>query len=157
MVLHFSYFLLCTFNLRCHSDCQPWICTVPRDSFVLDPVNNESITQFFRIRYAAAPAGKAFPCSVSFKFIIDYSSTKNRIPEIRELQLPSYTPGVQLANKQPSMCFQAGVGLAPKTPFRNAVPNTNSTRRLETRSGLTELTGSEDCHFLKYIFELIDM
>ena len=76
----------------------------------------------------------------------------------REPQLPSYTPGVQLANKQPSQCFQATGGSAPKTPFRNAVPNSSSIRRFETRSdSSTEIESSEDCLFLKYIFMLIDM
>jgi Carboxylesterase family len=89
-------------------------------------------------------------------FIIVYSFTGSW--RFREPQLPSYTPGVQLANKQPSECLQAGVGLAPKTPFRNTVLDTSPTRRLETRSvNSTELTGSEDCLFFKYIFELIDM
>ena len=75
----------------------------------------------------------------------------------REPQLPSYTPGVQLADNQPSGCFQAAFGTAPKTPFRNAVPNTSSTRRFETRSdSSTELESSEDCLFLRYVFLIID-
>ena len=28
----------------------------------VDPINNESITHFLGIRYAAAPTGKIFPC-----------------------------------------------------------------------------------------------
>ena len=75
----------------------------------------------------------------------------------REPQLPSYTPGVQLANKQPSECLQAGIGTAPKTSFRNAVPDTSPIRRLETRDSLGVSGDSEDCLFLKYIFMLIDM
>ena len=75
-----------------------------------------------------------------------------------EPQLPLYTPGVQLANKQPSQCFQAKEGTAPKTPFRNATLNISPTRRLETRGvSSTELESTEDCLFLKYIFMLIDM
>ena len=77
----------------------------------------------------------------------------------REPQLPSYTTGVQLANTQPSQCFQAGEGTAPKTPFRNAnytVPYTSLTRRLETRSIDVTVPGtSEDCLFLKYLFRSI--
>ena len=46
----------------------------------LDHVTNEPITQFLGIRYAAAPTGKAFPCFVSFKFIIDCSFTKKQDP-----------------------------------------------------------------------------
>ena len=124
----------------------------------LDPVNNKSITHFFGIRYAAAPTGKGFPCFVVL-FNIDYHSfTKTGSLRFREPQLPSHTPGVQLANKQPSQCFQAGFGTAPKTPFRNAVPNTGSTRRFEIRSdSSTEPESSEDCLFLEYIFMLIDM
>ena len=34
----------------------------------VDPVNNESITHFLGIRYAAAPTGKVFLC-----FALDYS------------------------------------------------------------------------------------
>ena len=82
--------------------------------------------------------------------------TKTGSQRFREPQLPSYTPGVQLANKQPSQCPQAGFGTAPKSPFRNGVPNTSPTRRFETRSdSSTELESSEDCLFLKYIFTLI--
>ena len=52
----------------------------------LDPVNNESITQFLGIRYAAAPTGKASPCFVSVSFTINYfllKASKNRILEIQ--------------------------------------------------------------------------
>ena len=38
----------------------------------LDPVNNESITQFLGIRYAAAPTGKVFPCLVSLILPVYY-------------------------------------------------------------------------------------
>ena len=116
----------------------------------LDRVNNETITHFLGIRYAAAPTGKFSSCFVSF--IIDYSLTikKTGSWRFREPQLPLYTPGVQLANKQPSECLQAGLGTAHKTPFR--VPNTSPTRRFETRS--VDSTQLEDCLFLKYIFML---
>jgi carboxylesterase type B len=114
----------------------------------LDSVNNESITQFLGIRYAAAPTGKVF-----FPYFVSFIPLQKTGPlRFREPQLPPYMPGVQLANKQPSDCIQAGEGTAPKTPFRNAVPNTSpaGTRRLETLSDrLTELEGSEDCLFLK--------
>ena len=47
---------------------------------------------------------------------------------------------------------------APKTPFRDAVPNTSPNRRFETRSvSSTEVESSEDCLFLKYVFPLIDV
>ena len=63
----------------------------------------------------------------------------------REPQLPSYTPGVQLANKEPPECWQAGMGTAPKTPFRDT--------SLKTRA--TEPESSEDCLFLKYIIFIL--
>ena len=116
----------------------------------MDPVNNESITHFLGIRYAAAPTGKASLClSFDYSFTLQTGSRR-----FREPQVPSYTPGVQLANKQPPQCFQApGFGTASKTPFPNAVPNTSPTRRFETRSvSSTEHESSEDCLFLKYIF-----
>ena len=114
----------------------------------LDPVNNESITQFLGIRYAAAPTGKVFPASYCLSSITPSLKTGSR--RFGEPQLPSYTPGVQLANKQPSECFQAGKGAAPKTPFRNAVLNTSPSRSLGPRSvSSTELESSEDCLFLK--------
>ena len=122
----------------------------------LDPVNNETITQFLGIRYAAAPTGKVFfppLLRIVYHRLLLHKKTGSR--RFREPELPSFTPGVQLANKQPSECFQAAPGAAPNTPFRNAVPNTSPTRRLSARS--TDSEGSEDCLFLKYIFMLIDM
>lgn len=49
------------------------------------------------------------------------------------------------------------MGTAPTNPFRNAVPDTSLTRRLETRASLGVSAGSEDCLSLKYVFTLIDM
>ena len=119
----------------------------------LDPVNNETITHFLGIRYAAAPTGKVFTL---LRVVYPSYTVKTGSRRFSEPQLPSYTPGVQLANKQPSECFQAGVGTAPKTPFRNAVPNLNTSL---TSVNSTELAieGSEDCLFLKYIFMFIDI
>ena len=88
---------------------------------------------------------------------MDYSLPMTGSRRFREPQLPSYTPGVQLANKEPSECLQAGTGTAPKTPFHNTVPDTSPIRRLETRDSLGVSGGSEDCLFLKYIFTLIDI
>ena len=117
----------------------------------LDPINNESITHFLGIRYAAAPTGKAFPRFSLFIIRLLLYTRQTGSRRFREPQVPSYTPGVQLASKQPPECFQApGFGNAPKTPFRNAVPNTSPTRRFETRSvSSNELESSEDCLFLK--------
>ena len=61
----------------------------------LDPVNNETITHFLGIRYAAAPTGKV---SLSFKlFINSFITLKTGSRRFREPQLPSFTPGVHLA------------------------------------------------------------
>ena len=68
----------------------------------------------------------------------------------REPQLPLYTPGVQLADKAPPECWQAGMGRAPKTPFRDT---SSLTKRLETRA--IEPESSEDCLFLKYIIFIV--
>ena len=70
----------------------------------------------------------------------------------REPQLPSYTPGVHLADKAPPECWQAGMGRAPKTPFRDTSP-TAPTKRFETRA--IEPESSEDCLFLKYIIFIV--
>ncbi|KAF8801557.1 alpha/beta-hydrolase [Phlegmacium glaucopus] len=94
----------------------------------LDIVNNATNTQFLAIRYAAAPTG----------FL-----------RFREPQLPSYTPGVQLANKQPSQCLQAVVGATPKSPFRNVDSTIPNTKRLQNRNLDVSLPeASEDCLFL---------
>ena len=87
--------------------------------------------------------------SHSNRLLFFFFTIKTGSQRFREPQLPSYTPGVQLANKEPPQCFQAGMATAPKTPFRNTSP----TKRFETRSdSSTELESSEDCLFLKYIF-----
>ena len=69
----------------------------------------------------------------------------------REPQLPSYTPGVQLADKAPPECWQAEMGRAPKTPFRDT---SLTIKRFETRA--IEPESSEDCLFLKYIIFIVD-
>ena len=49
----------------------------------LDPVNNETITRFLGIRYAAAPTGKdSFESHLFICLSIHYTK-KNRIPEIQ--------------------------------------------------------------------------
>jgi Carboxylesterase family len=116
----------------------------------LDTVNNATNTQFLGIRYAATPTGKRH--IVLFHTNIDCSLPITGSRRFRDPQLPSYTPGVQIANKQPSECLQAGIGTAPKTPFRNT-----DTSPTETRVSLGVSGGSEDCLFLKYIFTLIDI
>ena len=59
-------------------------------------VNTETITHFLGIRYAAAaPTGKV---SLAFKlFIKSFITLKTGSRRFREPQLPSFTPGVQLA------------------------------------------------------------
>ena len=111
----------------------------------LDPVNNETITRFLGIRYAAAPTGKGSVAFIQAVYQFRVITLKTGSRRFREPQLPSYTPGVQLANKGPPMCWQAGMATAPKTPFRNTIVSSN-TKRLETRD---EPDSSEDCLFLK--------
>ena len=70
----------------------------------------------------------------------------------RAPQPPPLTPGVQLANIEPSICYNvepSSFGLLPTNPYRNRtsqVTNGNASR-LATRSN--QLQPSEDCLFLK--------
>ncbi|THU76180.1 alpha/beta-hydrolase, partial [Dendrothele bispora CBS 962.96] len=58
-------------------------------------------------------------------------------------QSPESVPGIQLANSQPPMCFQAGGGMASESPFRNS--SSNHQKRDADENLLPE---DEDCLFL---------
>ena len=144
----------------------PTVCARPTDTMTvdlgyaryqgvpfLDPITNITNTQFLGIRYAAAPTGRIL---LSIFFFFCYSSTFTSLLEtgsgrFRGPQPPSYIPGVQLANKQPSQCMQSGVGTAPKTPFRN-ISSTSPDTRSHNSVNSSVSQGSEDCLFLKYVF-----
>lgn len=119
----------------------------------LDPVSNETNTQFLGIRYAAVPVGKvSFLCFLFYNsYIVPLLITEDS--RFRSPRPPQTTGGVQPANKQPPQCWQAEEGTAPTTPFGNStVHNINLTRRLGTRSIDSSIPeSSEDCLFLKYI------
>ncbi|KAF5360984.1 hypothetical protein D9756_005141 [Leucocoprinus leucothites] len=76
--------------------------------------------QYLGVRYAAAPTG-------SLRW--------------REPHAPEATSGVQLANKQPNTCMQAGNGANTVSPFLNS---TSLTRRQTSDAP----AASEDCLFL---------
>ena len=127
-----------------------------------DPINHKNYTQFLGIRYAAAPTGKVlFSASHSLFSQKSLPSLESGSRRFRGPQPPSYTPGVQLANKQPSECFQASSGTAPESPFRNISSTRPApSRRLEARTPRVDLSmreSSEDCLFLKYIFRSVEM
>ena len=58
-------------------------------------------------------------------------------------QQPQKVSGIQQADNQPSICWQAGSGNAPVTPF----PTGDEHPQKRTSS-----PSSEDCLFLKYVF-----
>lgn len=60
----------------------------------------------------------------------------------REPQQPGKVTGIQQADNEPNMCWQAGDGSAPVTPF--PTHNEHPQRRASPPS-------SEDCLFLKYV------
>ena len=111
----------------------------------LDPVNHTNNTQFLGIRYGAAPTGRVVHIFTWITFSLEIGSRRFRGP-----QLPPYTSGVQLANEQPSECFQAWFGSAPESPFRINKNSTNPSSSPKVQLNLPG--GSEDCLFLKYIF-----
>jgi len=61
----------------------------------------------------------------------------------REPQQPPKVSGIQQADNQPNMCWQAGDGSAPVTPF--PTHNEHPQKRASPPS-------SEDCLFLKFVF-----
>lgn len=61
----------------------------------------------------------------------------------REPQLPELSAGVQLANTNPSQCWQTGGGTQPVPPF----PLKSHTRR----QAFPSPAESEDCLFLKFV------
>ncbi|KAF8886048.1 Alpha/Beta hydrolase protein [Gymnopilus junonius] len=87
---------------------------------VQDKVTNATHTQFLGIRYAAPPTG----------------SLRFRAPAS-----PAFTAGVQLANTEPSMCFQASDGAAATNPFHPGSSSSLTARAAEAGQ-------SEDCLFL---------
>jgi len=99
-----------------------------------DAISNTTNTHFLGVRYAASPTG----------------SLRWSAP-----QPPRTTPGVQKAAEQPLQCWQAPVGAAARSPFREASANgTVSARALGKRKVLENgaMPGSsEDCLFLKYV------
>ena len=95
-----------------------------------DAVTNTTNTNFLGIRYAAPPTG----------------SLRWAAP-----QPPRTTMGVQKAAEQPVQCWQASIGAATKTPFRDASTNgTMSVRGMEELKHRATPDASEDCLFLKY-------
>jgi len=96
-----------------------------------DALSNTTNTQFLGVRYAAPPTG----------------SLRWAAP-----QPPQTTPGVQKAAEQPLQCWQAPVGAAARSPFRDASTNgTVSARGMEALENRATPDSSEDCLFLKYV------
>ena len=96
-----------------------------------DAVSNTTNTQFLGVRYAAPPTG-----------LLRWAAP----------QPPQTTPGVQKAGEQPLQCWQAPVGAAAKTPFRDPSANgTVSARGMEILENRATPDASEDCLFLKYV------
>ncbi|KDR83231.1 hypothetical protein GALMADRAFT_221150 [Galerina marginata CBS 339.88] len=93
---------------------------------VQDVVTNATHTEFLGMRYAAPPTGtRRFGAPAA----------------------PATTPGVQLANAEPSTCLQGGEGLAPATPFRI---NPHRIAKPVTKRAMdaTAVGVTEDCLFL---------
>ncbi|KAF5360642.1 hypothetical protein D9756_005136 [Leucocoprinus leucothites] len=84
--------------------------------------NDTGNIEFLGVRYAAAPTG----------------TLRWQAP-----QAPQITSGVQLANKQPNTCMQAGNGANTVSPFRNS---SSFTRRQSDTPG-----ASEDCLFVNIV------
>ncbi|THU80318.1 alpha/beta-hydrolase [Dendrothele bispora CBS 962.96] len=84
--------------------------------------NDTSNIDFLGVRYAKSPTG----------------SLRWKAP-----QSPDSVPGIQLANSQPPMCFQAPGGMASESPFRNSSSNH---QKRDVDEGL--LPEDEDCLFL---------
>jgi carboxylesterase type B len=90
---------------------------------IQDEVTNATHTQFLGMRYAAPPTG----------------SSRFKAPAA-----PATTPGVQVANAEPSMCFGASSGVAGTTPFRAS----SALRREKRAADAADAGPSEDCLFV---------
>jgi len=104
-------------------------------------INNQTGNiEFLGIRYAAPPTGKlAHQDHPEFRHI---GSSLGRF-RWREPQQPAKLSGIQQADNQPNMCWQAGDGTAPVTPF--PTHDQHPQKRASPPS-------SEDCLFLKFVF-----
>ena len=87
---------------------------------VLDPVNNESITQFLGIRYAAAPTGKVFTPALYrlSESLIIYSFTKKQEPwDSENLNFPRSRQVSNLRTTNHPSVFRLGPALLLKRHF----------------------------------------